>query len=67
VPEGEPHSFAFAFDADRAPGKSTFVAHAHGDLNGNGVTSTFEVHGRAIADEPGPVLEPGLYIQDEVE
>src|SRR5258708_17926643 len=36
-----PISFAFGFDSTRAPGRSAFVAHAHGDLNGNGVTSTF--------------------------
>ena len=67
VPEGEAHSFAFGFDSMRVPGASKFVAHAHGDLNGNGITSTFELRGRAVADEAAPVLEPSIYVQDEIE
>jgi hypothetical protein len=67
APDGVPHAFAFGFDATRAPGRSAFVAHAHGDLNGNGVVSTFEVRGHASVDEHGPVLEPGMYIESEVE
>lgn len=66
VAEGVPHSFAFAFDSTRAPGRSGFVAHAHGDLNGNGVTSTFEIRGHASTDE-APTLEPGMYVESEVE
>jgi hypothetical protein len=66
VPEGTPHSFAFGFDAVRSPGRSRFVAHAHGDLDGDGITSLFEVRGFALADGPAQ-LEPGLYIENEVE
>jgi hypothetical protein len=67
-PEGAPHAFSFGFDSTRAPGLSTFVAHAHGDLNGNGITSTFEMRGHASADEPGgPVAEPGMFVNAEVE
>jgi hypothetical protein len=65
--EGEPHSFAFGFDSTRAPGRSTFVAHAHGDLNGNGVVSTFEVRGHFYADEGAPAIDPGMYVESEVE
>jgi hypothetical protein len=65
--EGVPHAYAFSFDGTRSPGRSTFVAQAHGDLNGNGITSTFEVRGHAYADEGGPVLEQGMYIEAEVE
>jgi hypothetical protein len=68
VPEGEPHSFSFAFDTTHVPGLSTFVAHAHGDLNGNGITSTFEMRGRSSADDAeGALVEQGMYVQDEVE
>lgn len=65
--EGVGHSYAFSFDGTQSPGRSTFVAHAHGDLNGNGVTSTFEVRGRSFADEGRPSLEPGMYVEAEVE
>ena len=67
VPEGEAHAFSFAFDSARSPGRSVFVAHAHGDLNGNGITSTFEVRGHALAEESQPVLEPGMFVEAEVE
>lgn len=66
VPDGVPHAFAFGFDSTRAPGRSAFVAHAHGDLNGNGVTSTFEIRGHASVDQPA-ALEPGMYVESEVE
>lgn len=59
--EGVPHAFAFAFDS--SPG--AFVAHAHGDLDGDGVVSTFEVRG--IADETGARVVPGMYVAEEVE
>lgn len=64
--EGDPHAFAFGFDSSGAAGRSTFVAHAHGDLDGDGVTSTFEVRGQA-SEGAGATLEPGMYVQDEVE
>jgi hypothetical protein len=67
VKDGETHAFAFGFDSARAPGRATFVAHAHADLNGNGVTSTFEMRGHDSVDERGPVLEPGMYIERETE
>lgn len=67
TPEGVPHAFAFGFDTTRQPGRSAFVAHAHGDLNGNGVVSTFEVRGHFSVDEGTPILEPGMYVDKEVE
>jgi hypothetical protein len=67
TPDGVPHAFSFGFDSTRAPGRSAFVAHAHGDLNGNGVTSTFELRGHTSVDEPAPTLEPGMYVESEVE
>jgi hypothetical protein len=66
--DGAPHAFSFAFDSNLSPTRSTFVAHAHGDLDGDDVTSTFEVRGHVASDDPaGPVIEPGIYVQAEVE
>ena len=68
VPAGTPHCFAFAFDSVLSPAKSTFRAHAHGDLDGDGVSSTFEVTGRSIEGDPlGPALDPGMFVDSEVE
>jgi hypothetical protein len=65
-PEGVPHAFAFAFDSAPGAARSSFVAHAHGDLDGDGVRSTFEVRGHAQDGEPA-ALEPGMYVDSEVE
>ncbi len=66
--EGQPHAFSFAFDSSLSPTRSGFVAHAHGDLNGNGVMSTFEIRGHDVEGEPGgAVVEPGLYVEDKLE
>jgi hypothetical protein len=68
APPGEPHCFSFAYDSALSPTRSTFVAHAHGDLDGDGITSTFEMRGHYVVDDPaGPVVEPGVYVADEVE
>lgn len=60
-PPGVAHSFSFAFDDDGA----TFVAHAHGDLDGDGATSTFEVRGTCEKGEAK--LAPGMYVESETE
>jgi type II secretory pathway pseudopilin PulG len=68
TPEGTPHAFAFSFDSSLGSSRSEFVARAHGDLNGNGVTSTFEIRGHASGSDPaGMVLEPGMYVESETE
>jgi hypothetical protein len=67
VPEGVAHAFAFGFDSTLGPSRSTFVARANGDLDGDGVTSTFEVRGHAAAGEAEPVIEPGMVVEAEVE
>jgi hypothetical protein len=59
---GVAHSFAFAFEAKP---RTAFVASAHGDLNGNGTTSTFEVRGQC--DDDTATLVPGMYVQAELE
>jgi hypothetical protein len=64
----EPHCFAFAFDSALSPSRSTFRAHAHGDLDGDGITSTFEVTGQVTDGDPrGPMLDPGMFVDSEVE
>jgi len=60
-PPGVAHSFSFAFDH----GDASFIAHAHGDLDGDGTTSTFEVRGKCGAD--GAALVPGMYVESELE
>lgn len=64
-PEGHAHAFAFAFDRTVGANESAFVARAHGDLDGDGVTSTFEVRG--AAGETGVSLAPGMYVEAEIE
>jgi len=62
----EPHAFAFAFDSSLAVTHSSFVAHAHADLDGDGAMSTFEVRGHATPSE-GPVTTPGMYVEAPLE
>ncbi len=56
-----PHAFAFGYDRE----DTRFMAHAHGDLDGDGNVSTFELRGSTS----GAVvtLEPGLLVLSEVE
>jgi len=65
TPEGIPHWFAFGFDSIATPTSSNFLAHAHADQDGDGLTSTFETRGHA--DAQGAVVEPGMYIDKESE
>jgi hypothetical protein len=60
-PPGVSHSFAFAFDRKDA----SFVAQAHGDLDGDGTTSTFEIRGKCERDTAA--LVPGMYVESELE
>lgn len=64
----EPHCFSFAFDSARDPatGAMWFVARAHGDLDGDGAVSTFEVQGERRPGEAARVV-PGMFIDREVE
>jgi hypothetical protein len=52
-----PHSYSFAFESHDAPGHATFRAVAHGDLDGDGLLSTFEISGES-KDGAEPVLLP---------
>jgi hypothetical protein len=62
------HSFAFKFDSalDADSGVMRFVATAHGDLDGDGVLSTFEVRGERVPGQQARVL-PGMFVDREVE
>jgi hypothetical protein len=63
-----PHAFSFKFDSDLDPATQTmrFVATSHGDLDGDGQLSTFEVRGERAAGQEAHVL-PGMFIDREVE
>ncbi len=64
----EPHAFAFKFDSDTDPVTQgmRFTATAHGDLDGDGLLSTFEVRGERLPGQRPRVL-PGMFIDREVE
>ena len=62
APEGAPHAYAFSFESNG----TSFVAQAHGDLDGDGVFSTFEIRG-ALKPGEKPALAPGMYVESELE
>lgn len=61
-PEGVPHAYSFSFEN----GGGSFVARARGDLDGDGILSTFEVTGSL---KPGAdnCVDPGMHIESELE
>jgi hypothetical protein len=62
VAEGVPHAYAFSFEGT----DGAFVARAHGDLDGDGVLSTFEIRGHAAPGQKA-ALVPGMYVESELE
>ncbi len=60
-----PHAYSFGFESRDATGHSTFKAWAHGDLDGDGLRSTFQIAGES-KDGELPVIFP-MDIQREVE
>ena len=60
-----PHSFSFAFESKNGDALATFRAIAHGDLDADGILSTFEIRGET---RPGaqPSATP-LEVHREVE
>ena len=64
----EPHAFAFQLDTSFDPPTQAFrfVAIAHGDLDGDGLLSTFEVHGERLPGQAARVI-PGMVVEREVE
>jgi hypothetical protein len=68
APPGTPHCFSFSFDSALGTARATFRAQAHADLDGDGIPSTFEVTGQYAEGDPrGPVVDPGMFIDSEVE
>jgi len=47
-----PHAYAFQFTSQNAPDGSRFDAEAHGDLDGDGVVSTFRTSGWLRPGQP---------------
>jgi hypothetical protein len=60
-----PHAYAFEFESKNGPEVSTFSATAHGDLDGDGVLSTFRVSGEVKPGQNPRVLP--LEVMREVE
>ena len=62
----QPHYFAYQFDSTGEGATAAFTARAHGDLDGNGLSSTFE---RAARADGALVLQPqnGLWIDRPTE
>ena len=61
-PAGAPHAYAFSYESTG----SSFIARARGDLDGDGVMSLFEIRGSQKPGEP-PTIEPGMYVEAELE
>lgn len=62
VAEGVPHAYSFAFESS----SGSFIGRARGDLDGDGILSTFEIRGVAPPGQ-APRLEPGMYVEAELE
>ena len=60
-----PHFFSFGFDSELGAERSSFTAYAHGDLDGDGHVSTFEIQGASVLGHP-PLLLP-IRIEQEYE
>lgn len=62
------HAFSFQFDSEFDPATQAmrFTATSHGDLDGDGLLSTFEVRGERGPGQPARIL-PGMFIDREVE
>ena len=61
----EPHAYSFEFSSKTDEAGSRFDAIAHGDLDGDGVLSTFNVSGKA--NKEGQVTISPLELSREVE
>ncbi|PIE06293.1 MAG: hypothetical protein CSA75_00280, partial [Sorangium cellulosum] len=61
-----PHRYSFKFEVIPEPSRIWFQATAHGDLNGDGILSTFHLAGERRVGSHAVIL-PGLHIHREVE
>ncbi len=60
-----PHGFSFGFDSQNAPEAATFRAYAHGDIDGDGILSTFEVSGQSVEGQAPVVFALEMYREVE--
>lgn len=60
-----PHAFSFVYESKNAADESRYTASAHGDLDGDGVLSSFSISGAVKADS-APTTLP-LEVSREVE
>ena len=60
-----PHYFAYEFETRVVPGGSAFSVRAHGDLDGDGVYSTFEISGESRAGDEPKIGELRVYREVE--
>jgi len=61
----EPHGFSYEFESHLSASGSSFAVRAHGDLDGDGVTSTFEVMGESRDSEEPRIGELRVYREVE--
>lgn len=62
APDGMSHRYSFAMDR---PTANELIAHAHGDLDGDGVVSSFEAH--VVQDGSEARSIAGLVVAEELE
>lgn len=63
---GPPDPLYYAYEVEPRPG-GAYVIRASGDLDCDGVYSTFELHGRVDPSTRQAIREPGLVVADENE
>ncbi len=61
----QPHHYHYTFVSEPVTGGCKFTAAAHGDLDDDGVFSTFERSGASSLD--GVAASPGIYIDQRTE
>ncbi len=70
VEMSEPHYYVYAFDATGTGAEATFTATAFGDLDGDGVLSTFQRAGKAKVEDDGYTtveMVKGMFVENELE
>lgn len=66
APEGLAHRYSFETELPAGTGARELVARAHGDLDGDGVLSTFEVRVRQDSEHEATAV-PGMIVEQELE
>jgi hypothetical protein len=59
------HYFSFAFESQNGDTRSNFIATAHGDLDGDGVTSTFTLRGQVEKGQEPELFPPEIHREVE--